>query len=233
MSSGAAATSTTAKLHFAGTSLDLARVTTCCKARRFRFPFSRGGDAARGRAEPMSEGSGLTARDQQELEEFMRQAFFENAIIHGELAEVQLLSSEGARRITHRGESAEQLATQLGHHEVAAWLRATHNWTELHHVEFLPPERTREMLRGGGDIHAEVKPFGVTPLSIAQDLEAAARPVIHRADLHGFDEILAPRIHNALLVLEAAKPWSRKTHTLFPAAARERAADLMRVGQWL
>ena len=162
----------------------------------------------------MSEGSGLTARDQQELEEFMRQAFFENAIIHGELAEVQLLSSEGARRITHRGESAEQLATQLGHHEVAAWLRATHNWTELHHVEFLPPERTREMLRGGGDIHAEVKPFGVTPLSIAQDLAAAARPVIH----------------SAFLVLEAAKPWSRETHHLFPAAARARAEELWPTG---
>ena len=144
----------------------------------------------------------------------MRQAFFENAIIHGELAEVQLLSSEGARRITHRGESAEQLATQLGHHEVAAWLRATHNWTELHHVEFLPPERTREMLRGGGDIHAEVKPFGVTPLSIAQDLAAAARPVIH----------------SAFLVLEAAKPWSRETHHLFPAPARARAVELWPLG---
>ena len=84
------------------------------------------------------------------------------------------------------------------------------------------------MLRDGADIHAEVKPFGVTPLSIAQDLAAAARPVIQRAFLHGFAEILAPGVHNALLVLEAAKPWSRKTHTLFPAPARARAADLMR-----
>ena len=30
----------------------------------------------------------------------------------------------------------------------------------------------------------------------------------------------------AFLVLEAAKPWSRKTHTYFPAPARARAVEL-------
>ena len=30
----------------------------------------------------------------------------------------------------------------------------------------------------------------------------------------------------AFLVLEAAKPWSRKTHRLFPAPARKRAVEL-------
>ena len=30
----------------------------------------------------------------------------------------------------------------------------------------------------------------------------------------------------AFLVLEAAKPWSRKTHKYFPAAARARAVEL-------
>ena len=30
-----------------------------------------------------------------------------------------------------------------------------------------------------------------------------------------------------------AKPWSRKTHKLFPDPARARAADLLRVGQRL
>ena len=29
-----------------------------------------------------------------------------------------------------------------------------------------------------------------------------------------------------------AKPWSRKTHKYFPTPARERAAELLRVGQW-
>ena len=37
----------------------------------------------------------------------------------------------------------------------------------------------------------------------------------------------------AFLVLEAAKPWSRKTHKYFPEPARARAAELLRVGQWL
>ena len=36
----------------------------------------------------------------------------------------------------------------------------------------------------------------------------------------------------AFLVLEAAKPWSRKTHKYFPEPARARAAELLRVGQW-
>ena len=36
----------------------------------------------------------------------------------------------------------------------------------------------------------------------------------------------------AFLVLEAAKPWSRKTHKYFPAPARARAVELLRVGQW-
>ena len=34
----------------------------------------------------------------------------------------------------------------------------------------------------------------------------------------------------AFLVLEAAKPWSRKTHHLFPPKARARAVELMRWG---
>ena len=34
------------------------------------------------------------------------------------------------------------------------------------------------------------------------------------------------------LVLEAAKPWSRKTHKYFPVPARVRAIELLRVGQW-
>ena len=37
----------------------------------------------------------------------------------------------------------------------------------------------------------------------------------------------------AFLVLEAAKPWSRQTHKLFPAPARARAVELMLVGELL
>ena len=34
----------------------------------------------------------------------------------------------------------------------------------------------------------------------------------------------------AALVLKAAEPWSPKTHSLFPAAARARAIQMLRVG---
>ena len=54
----------------------------------------------------------------------------------------------------------------------------------------------------------------MTQLSIAQDLEAAARPVIR----------------SAFLVLEAAKPWSRETHHLFPSKARHRVVAWLKLG---
>ena len=140
------------------------------------------------------------------------------ALHFGEFGIVRVLSSYGASRLisfaANQFETLANIATRLGHHELAAWLAATRNWTPLHHLEFHTRGRTRKLLRDGADIHAEVKPFGVTPLSIAQDLAAAARPVIH----------------SAFLVLEAAKPWSRETHHLFPAAARARAVELWPLG---
>ena len=157
------------------------------------------------------------------------------ACLDGHLGCVQLLSSHGASRTFPfgvPGDTAEDVATQDGHHELLAFLVRSRLWsTPLHHLEFITRERTRALLRDGADLDAAVAPGGPTPLSLARDLEAAARPVIRRAFLHGFDEILAPGIHNALLVLEAAKPWSRQTHHLFPAAARARARELMRVAQ--
>ena len=35
------------------------------------------------------------------------------------------------------------------------------------------------------------------------------------------------------LVLRAARPWSRESHELYPDAARERAVELLRLGQQL
>ena len=75
----------------------------------------------------------------------------------------------------------------------------------------------RALLRAGADIHAAAEPGGPTPLSLSQAAAAAG----------GAAEGTA-----AFLVLEAAKPWSRKTHKYFPAPARERAVELLRVGQW-
>ena len=121
------------------------------------------------------------------------------ALHFGEFGIVRVLSSYGASRLisfaANQFETLANIATRLGHHELAAWLAATRNWTPLHHLEFHTRGRTRKLLRDGADIHAEVKPFGVTPLSIAQDVEAAARPVIQRAFLHGF---AASRTRNAL-----------------------------------
>ena len=37
----------------------------------------------------------------------------------------------------------------------------------------------------------------------------------------------------AFLILEAAKPWSRKTHHLFPAPARARVRELVLLGELL
>ena len=146
------------------------------------------------------------------------------ACARGHLGIAQLLSSYGARRIFPSGETAEDRAAyypggspeerRVRQQELRDWLILSRHWTPLHHLEFLTAERTRFLLRAGVDIHAAAGPGGPTPLSFAQDLEAAARPVIH----------------SAFLVLEAAKPWSRETHHLFPAEARARAEELWPTG---
>ena len=58
---------------------------------------------------------------------------------------------------------------------------------------------------------AAAEPGGPTPLSLARELAAAGRAAEGTA---------------AFLVLEAAKPWSRKTHKYFPEPARARAVEL-------
>ncbi len=143
------------------------------------------------------------------------------ACAEGHLGCVQLLSSYGASRnfrFVAPTDTAEHLASNRGHHELVAWLVRTRLWsTPLHHLEVLTPERARALLRAGADLHAAAEPGGPTPLSLAQAAAAAG----------GAAEGTA-----AFLVLEAAKPWSRKTHKYFPEPARERAAELLRVGQW-
>ena len=143
------------------------------------------------------------------------------ACYEGHLGCVQLLSSYGACRtfpFAAPWETAEHLATHRGHHDIAAWLVRTRLWsTALHHLELLTPERALVLLRAAPfilDVAAE--PGVPTPLSLARALEAAG----------GAAEGTA-----AFLVLEAAKPWSRKTHKYFPALARA-PVELLRVGQW-
>jgi hypothetical protein len=103
--------------------------------------------------------------------------------------------------------------------ECAQWLAATRRWTsQLHHFEFLPIERVRALLVAGADVHAaDAEADAPTPLSLA-----AARL------LQG-DRLDDGR---AALIASAAAPWSPKTHALFPAAAKARAVEVLRIG-WL
>ena len=108
--------------------------------------------------------------------------------------------------------------TAAGHFDIANWLSRSRRWSELHHLKVLTPERTLALLRDDfEDIHRAAGPGGPTPLWIADALAAKGEAAEGTA---------------AFLVLQAAKPWSRKTHKYFPEPARARAAELLRVGQW-
>jgi hypothetical protein len=103
--------------------------------------------------------------------------------------------------------------------ECAQWLEATRRWTSpLHHFEFFPLERVRALLVAGADVRAgDGETDAPTPLSLA-----IAR--LQRGD--GSDD------GRAALIASAAAPWSPRTHALFPADAKARADELLRIG-WL
>jgi hypothetical protein len=103
--------------------------------------------------------------------------------------------------------------------ECAQWLEATSRWTSpLHHFEFLPIERVRALLVEGADLRAgDAEADAPTPLGLAT---ARLRMSEHLGD------------GRAALIASAAAPWSPKTHALFPAGAKARAVELLRIG-WL
>jgi hypothetical protein len=146
----------------------------------------------------------------------------------GHLSLVQLLSTYGARRTSPfpaPNDTAERVATDAGHTDITAWLATSSDWTTaLHHAAsrqceaFVTPARATGLLRGGANIYGAARPGGPTPHSLAQAAQAVG----------GAKEGAA-----AFLILEAAKPWSRQTHKLFPAPARARAVELMLVGELL
>jgi hypothetical protein len=106
---------------------------------------------------------------------------------------------------------ARRERAQAAHH----WLQASHGWcTPLHHLELLPAERARALLRAGAHVHASVD-GGPSPLSIAQAREADGRVDTGSA---------------AALVLSAGRPWSPANHHLFPAPSRARAVELLLMG---
>ena len=129
------------------------------------------------------------------------------ACYHGHTQCAQVLSSYGANRDLSNGTTAEWISALYGHHALAEWLALSREWSPLHHLEFLSPERTRALLRGGADLH-------ITPSTgdTATPLERAYH--------------LAPANASASLVVRAAGPWSTTTHELFGDAERSRAVTL-------
>jgi hypothetical protein len=103
--------------------------------------------------------------------------------------------------------------------DCAQWLEITRRWTSrLHHFEFLPIERVRALLIEGADLRAGDGGLDApTPLSLA-----AARLLHDDGSGDG----------RAALIVAAAAPWSPRTHALFPARAKARAVEMLRIG-WL
>ena len=143
------------------------------------------------------------------------------ACTYGHFECVKLLSSYGAKRqvTMHQPRLMEDEALNRGFEEIAEWLEATVDWTPLHHMEQLTPERTRALLRSGANPHARVAPGVPTPLERAEEL-------LQEAECDGMTREVAE------LVVRAAS-WSPDSHELFPAAVREHAVELLKIGQKL
>ena len=126
---------------------------------------------------------------------------------NGNIPCAQLLSSHGANRVFSQWDTAERASAHYGHDALTEWLALSREWSPLHHLEVLSPERTRALLRGGADLHL-TRSTGNT----ATPLERARQ--------------LAPASASASLVVCAAGPWSTTTHELFGDAERARAVTL-------
>lgn len=131
----------------------------------------------------------------------------------GSLECCTLLCSYGA---SMRDDAVEQ-AKECGHDDVAEWLTQTSAFsTPLHYPLAVTPQRARELLRSGADVHALGHDgIPVTPYSIARGM---------------CDRGEALPGSTAELVVDAAAPWSIETHDLFPLESRTHAVDLFRAG---
>ena len=129
------------------------------------------------------------------------------ACYHGRIQCAQLLSFYGANRDFPSGVTAGTLSAHFGHTALTEWLALSREWSPLHHLEVLSPERTCALLRGGANLHlAPSTGDTATPLERARQL--------------------APTSASASLVVRAAGPWSTTTHELFGDAERARAVAL-------
>jgi hypothetical protein len=138
----------------------------------------------------------------------------------GRLNLVKLLCSYGAKRRGNEGAAAGAAALQgnhPGHNAVVAWLLDTADLiTALHYIvppnDLVPPPRARALLRAGADLNAARGANGSTPVHLARELEAEGN---------------APDGSTARLILRAAGPWTRETHSLFPDKRRAEACSLV------
>jgi hypothetical protein len=166
------------------------------------------------------------------------------ACIYGEVAIARLLCAHGAsRQLALWLKCAESLAAKYGHLELAKWLYRTRHWTPLHYIDAISADRARELLRAGADINEsrtenivshttqqwmhdthtmQQRSEDTTPLSRAREVANLDEQVHHIRDKSA-----------ALLILRAAEGWSPANHDLFPAEARARAWDVMRLGYLL
>ena len=138
------------------------------------------------------------------------------ATYFGHLDALQVLYSYGAS--TNR--LSYQLALGLAHGNILDWLFERHMWnTPLHYLRIISTERARSLLRSGSDLHASAEAGGPTPLSLALALVRTLGDAVDGSA--------------AQIVVEAAAPWSTRTHELFPPAGRAIAVELMLLGHRL
>ena len=115
---------------------------------------------------------------------------------------VQLLTSHGAR-----DDAAADCAILGGHKELRDWLNASSEWTPLHYLEVLTPERAHRLLRDGANIHASPAP---SPLERTKEVANEVSDLV-----------------------KLAARWSPESHHLFRKADRERAVAMLKVGYLL
>lgn len=130
---------------------------------------------------------------------------------------VQLLCAHGAQRSDLLSVAGPELNGLPD--DCRAWLLETQSWTsELHHFGLLPAARVRALIIGGADLHASDRQRADSPTPLTLARAALALDAAHE---------------RARLVVEAAAPWSRRNHALFPQPARARAVSLLLLGHAL
>ena len=154
------------------------------------------------------------------------------ATTRGHLRVVQLLSSHGARRLSETiMNDAEEVAIMFGHADLYRWLLRSREWSPLHHVSVLTPDRARLLLRAGADVHARVETWVEAARVDVDGVPAVSDGVpetpleLARLEVAG----AGPGLEAARLILLAAGGWTAESHELFPEQARAHAADVISV----